>query len=307
MPRVARKKSSESIYHIMARSISEIDLFQCDEDKYYYISLVKRYVEKFKCSVYSYCMMSNHMHLFIDPKGTDISLFMLSLNTAYVSYYNRKYKRIGHLFQGRFASILVDSDLYAMTLSAYIHNNSKDIEGYSGKEYTYQYSSYGFYLGIRNDEFDLIDKGFVLEHFSKDPEKAAKKYLEFVSMMKDTGIWNKVDKEIIEAYVGNEYKSQKTTIKRDNNPSVMLQRIVAALGNCKDSGDLKNKYSRQSSKFRAFVTYVLRILCGFSYKQICEFVGNISSSGVTNLTNIGFKLSYQDELYRKVFEVVQYS
>jgi hypothetical protein len=252
-------------------------------------------------------MMDNHMHLFINTKGADISKFMLSLNTAYVTYFNKKYTRHGHLFQGRFASTLVEDDLYAMTLSAYIHNNSKDIEGFSGKEFDYPYSSYGFYLGIKNDEFDLIDKGFILEHFSNDPKIASEKYLEFVAMMKNTGIWNKVDKEIIEAYSGNEYKSEKVTIARDRKPSVMMKRIFEAFSNKKNYEDLKNKYSRQNSKFRAFTAYILRISCGFSYKNICEFIGDLSSSSVTRLTNEGFKLINQDEIYKNIFNAVVYS
>ena len=84
MPRAARKKSDESMYHIMCRSISEVNLFQCDEDKDYYLSLLKRYIKKYHCRIYAYCLMGNHVHIYIDPCGFDISSFMRSLNCAYV-------------------------------------------------------------------------------------------------------------------------------------------------------------------------------------------------------------------------------
>ncbi|MDH7565318.1 MAG: transposase, partial [Clostridiales bacterium] len=138
MPRAARKKSGGSMYHVMSRSISEIDLFRCDEDKAYYLTLLKRYTEKYYCKIYAYCLMNSHVHLYINPCGFDISSFMLSLNTAYVTYYNRRYQRHGHLFQGRFASTIVDNDTYSLTLSAYIHNNAKDLPDYAGKEELYR-------------------------------------------------------------------------------------------------------------------------------------------------------------------------
>ena len=301
MPRVARRKSSESMYHVMCRSISEIDLYQSDDDKEYYISLIKKYTDKYKCSVYAYCMMSNHMHLFINPHGFDISTFMHCLNNAYVRYFNRKYERHGHLFQGRFASTIVDSDLYAFTLSAYIHNNSKDISGFAGKEHTYKYSSYGIYLGIARDIYDLVDKKFIMDQFSINSQKAVEKYREFVATMKDTGVWNKVDSDIVEAYVKNEYRDEKKVIARDLEPKELIGKLIDVFDGEIEEGDIRNKFNRKSAKYRAFVAYVIRILCGYSYKGICEFIGNISMSGVTNLSNKGFYLTKQDRRFKEAF------
>jgi REP element-mobilizing transposase RayT len=84
MPRKAREKYPGAIFHIMCRSISELMLFRDNEDKNYYLRLLKRYKEKYKCSIYAYCIMNNHLHLHLDPKGFDVSKFMHSTNTAYV-------------------------------------------------------------------------------------------------------------------------------------------------------------------------------------------------------------------------------
>jgi REP element-mobilizing transposase RayT len=67
MPRSARKKASEALYHIMSRSISEVDLFARDEDKHYYLSLLRRYCGKYHASIYAYCIMDNHVHLYLNP------------------------------------------------------------------------------------------------------------------------------------------------------------------------------------------------------------------------------------------------
>ena len=303
MPRAAREKSSESIYHVMSRSISEVDLFQCDEDKDYYLTLIKRYKAKHKCSIYAFCLMDNHTHLFINPKGFDISTFMHCLNSAYVSYFNRKYKRHGYLFQGRFVSTIVDSDTYAVSLSAYIHNNPKDIEGYNDREHLYPYSSYGIYLGIRKDLNYIVDKEFILEQFSLMPEKAISLYHKFTTDMRDTGVWNKIDKDIVTAYVKNEYRSEKKFIVRDLQPDVLVKRILDALGN-ENSESIKNKYGRKSSNIRAFITYTMRILCGYKFRQVCEYIGNMTMSGITKLSMKGFYLTTREDRYRKAFETI---
>ena len=170
MPRKARQKHELAIYHIMSRSSSEVLLFRENEDKDYYLTLLKRYADKYKASVYAYCLMDNHVHIHLDPKGYDVSKFMHSLNTAYVRYYNSKYNRHGHLFQERFQSRILDSDRYNLAVSAYVHNNPKDIPDYSGREEDYPYSSYGIYLGKRKDTYNIIDKSFIMELFHAKDE-----------------------------------------------------------------------------------------------------------------------------------------
>jgi putative transposase len=300
MPRAAREKSEECMYHIMSRSISEIDLFQCDEDKSKYLMLLKRYIDKCHCKVYAYCLMDNHVHFYIDPQGYDISTLMRALNSAYVAYFNRRYQRHGHLFQGRFASTIVDNDTYSLTLSAYIHNNAKDLPGYAGKEETYPYSSYGIYTGVRKDSLEIIDKDFLLEHFSKNRNTAQQKIRAFTESMRDTGIMKEVDSKITSAYTENTYKSEKRHITRYNVTEELIIRISELLGE-KHEEILRAKHNREANNYRAFAAYIMRTLCGFTYKKICEYIGNMSMSGVTALTNKGFQLLREQGLYQNAF------
>ena len=225
MARTARKKSSECVYHIMSRSISEVDLYQCDEDKDYYLSLLKRYKDKYRCKIYAYALMDNHVHIYIDPCQFDISSFMHSLNTAYVKYFNKKYQRHGHLYQGRFASSIVDNYTYSLTLSAYIHNNPKDIPGYSGREEEYKYSSYGIYTGYREDTEGIVETDFILSHFDTDKDLARKKYKAFTEALKETGIMKEVDDNILNAYRENTYDSGKSFIIRNRKPVELIDKM----------------------------------------------------------------------------------
>lgn len=300
VPRTARKKSRESMYHIMSRSISEINLFQCDEDKAYYLSLLKRYLDKYQCKIYAYCIMTNHVHIFINPNGFDISTFMLCLNTAYVTYYNRRYNRHGHLFQGRYASKIVYNDTYSITLSAYIHNNIKDLPEHAGREELYRYSSYGIYTGCRKDTEAIVDTEFLLLLFSSDRNKAQQKYRVFTESMRETGIMKELDDGIMRAYIENEYRSEKHQVVRQGAADELIRRIGDVLGE-RLPERLRTKYSRETSEIRAFTTYVMRTLCGYTYKRICEYVGNMSMSGISRLSNEGFKLLKGHMRYSNAF------
>ena len=302
MSRKAREKSSKSMYHVICRSISEVNLFEYDDDKDYYLQLLKKYSDKKHCSIYAYCIMSNHVHLFINPKGFDISSFMLSLNTSYAQYFNKKHQRHGHLFQGRFLSKIVKNDIYLLTLSAYIHNNAKDIPGYDGKEEYYKYSSYGIYLGTIKDNLNLVDTGFILNMFSENPGLAATKFRSFVRSLKDTGIMTDMDENVKSKYLINEYKSEKTHITRDLNADDVVRKTVYTLLGKVDADIIRVKNKRNYCKVRAMIVFLLRTYSGFTYKNICQYIGNITLSGVARLYNKGFELFQEDRQYRLVLD-----
>ncbi|SKA97798.1 REP element-mobilizing transposase RayT, partial [Caloramator quimbayensis] len=120
MPRLARQKSYDSIFHVMVKSIVEAPLFKDDDDKVKFMDFVKKAQNQFEFKVYSYCLMDNHAHFIIDANGADISKIMHFINYKYAMYYNKRHERIGHLFHDRFKSLIVDSDRYLFALTAYV-------------------------------------------------------------------------------------------------------------------------------------------------------------------------------------------
>ncbi len=298
MPRKARVKSPEFIYHIMCRSIPEILLFRDSSDKRYYLGLLKRYIDRYKCSIYAYCLMDNHLH---DPKGFDISTFMHSLNSAYVRYYNKKYLRYGPVFQDRFESKVLSTDNYNFAVSAYIHNNPKDIEGYHGKEETYPFSSYGVYLGIRKDYYDIIDMSFLKSLFNiKNRKLFAKRYFEFVSHHRDMENIQLSEAEL-SSNAENEYISGRKIILRTYSPSKVIEFIANKL-NLLNPGSLATKSKQFILQHRAFVAYALRVLCGLSLKQICANMYNITISCCSKLCANGYDILRNNSTYQKIFE-----
>lgn len=302
MPRKAREKHPEAIFHIICRSESELLLFRDHEDNDYYLGLLKRYITKYKCAIYAYCLMDNHLHLQLDPKGFDVSKFMHCLNTAYVRYYNMRYARHGHVFQGRFESRILDTDEYNLAVSAYIHNNAKDIEGYMGKEEEYKYSSYGIYLGMRKDILQLVDSSFIKEQFGSSGEKRfQERYQAFVSHQRDVASLRQLKDKL--SYIENEYISGRRIISRDMTPAQIMSYISGRLMIPGRHAGITSRGSRRVAEYRAFSTYALRVLCGMGYREICGNIYNITISGCSRLSYRGYRLSEDNKtIYPELME-----
>lgn len=179
MPRQARIKGEEAIYHIIQRGNERKSIFRDDDDKWRYLYTLKVKQEKYNFKVYCYCLMDNHVHLLIAANGADVSQFMKSINISYVIYFNRKYKRCGHLFQERFKSEIIDSEQYLLQVSKYIHLNPVKASMVQIPE-EYIWSSYGVFAGLRKDIFNLVYYNEVMGLISNNRNLAIKKYKEFM-------------------------------------------------------------------------------------------------------------------------------
>jgi putative transposase len=306
MPRKARQKDPEAVYHIICRSISEVLLFADNNDKDYYLQLLKRYLEKYSCRLYGYCLMSNHVHLHLDPRGFDISKFMHSLDNAYVWYYNHKYNRHGPLFQDRFVSRILRTDVHNLVVSAYIHNNPRDIKGYSGREEMYEYSSYGVYLGIKSDRYEIVDTDFIKSLFDlPDSASFAERYYEFVKGRRDIAEKGKVYEEDEIPYIfpvspEYEYISGRNIIYR-NKPVDSVISIISDKLQMNQITSLQTKYRHKLTNYRAFTAYVLRVLCNLSYREICRYLYNITITNCSRLCRKGYELIHNDSLHMQIF------
>ena len=139
-----RKRSVSDIYHVMIRGVNKQLIFEDDQDHHVYLKYLH---ENMGASVelLAFCLMGNHVHLLLHADIYDLSRFMQTTNHLYAIYYNRKYDRVGHLFQDRFQSEPINSDGYLIRVICYIHNNPN--KAGIGKMDTYRWSSFREYLG----------------------------------------------------------------------------------------------------------------------------------------------------------------
>ncbi len=167
MPRAAREKSRTGRYHIMLRGINQQQIFEEDEDYQRFIEILKDCKEICGYELYAYCLMGNHIHLLIKEKTEPIEQIVKRIGARFVYWYNVKYQRVGHLFQDRFKSEVVEDQTYFNTVLRYIHQNPKKA-GICEKLEDYPYSSYNEYVSGA----EITDTGFVfaymdIEHFIK--------------------------------------------------------------------------------------------------------------------------------------------
>ncbi|MBU3144165.1 transposase [Clostridium sp. CF012] len=294
MSRKKRSKAADAIFHIMCKSISEVDLFRNSDDKKMYLSLVKKYKNLYNVKIYGYCLMDNHSHLLIDANGADISKVMHGINFSYAMYYNKKYERTGPLFKDRFKSIIVDNDQYLKTVSLYIHNNPTDIGGFKDCPEKYAFSSLGIYIGKRRDHFNIVDYGFVLGFFGDNLDTARKNYYSLVFGCND----EKLKEEIEFKDEKTEYRSGRNVLNRNFTVENIIEFIASKMNTSKIL--LNVKYNRKLVHTKALIIVLVKSLGTFKSSDISSVLGNITQSRISKLSAIGIELISTEEKYKNI-------
>ena len=145
MPRYARQTSGSRVYHIMLRGIDRMSIFLDDDDRKRFLETMDRMKKDGEYELYAYCLMGNHAHLLMKEEKDTIQRCMKRIGVSYVYYYNRKYDRVGHVFQDRFRSENIEDDNYLMAAARYIHNNPVKA-GMVKRAEDYPWSSYHEYI-----------------------------------------------------------------------------------------------------------------------------------------------------------------
>ncbi|WP_346897506.1 transposase [Clostridium sp. UBA7503] len=164
MARKLRIWYTGAIYHVMCRGNRKKDIFLDSEDYQVYLKIIKKVKEELDFDIYSYCLMTNHVHLAIGTKDDDIGNIMKKINMLYSIYFNRKYDLIGHLFQGRYRSELIQEDKYILEVSRYIHLNPLRANMVTNAQ-DYKWSSYSTYLGLSKEK--IINTERILSYFGE--------------------------------------------------------------------------------------------------------------------------------------------
>lgn len=184
MPRKPREYSKIKVYHVILRGINKQQIFLDANDKKEFLLQLQKTKSKYNYSLYAYCLMDNHVHIVIKDNDDKLSKIMQSLEIRYSEYFNKKYNRVGHLFQNRFLSKKVETREYLLVLCRYIHKNPEKA-GISLTE-NYKWSSYLEYV---NQE-KLIDSQMLLSLFSSNTEEAKKLYIQFHNVQEDNYIYD---------------------------------------------------------------------------------------------------------------------
>lgn len=178
MARPLRIDFPGGIYHVTSRGNAKAEIFCDDADRRAFLEVVADSVERFNWLCHAYCLMANHYHLLIETPEGNLSQGMRQINSVYSQRFNRRHGRVGHLFQGRFKSILVDRQAYLLELCRYIVLNPVRA-GIVDDPAKYPWSSYqGTADRRKRPEFLAVD--WLLSQFSSKTLKAEQEYRSFV-------------------------------------------------------------------------------------------------------------------------------
>jgi len=182
MPRTRRLKSETGIYHVILRGNNKQTIFEDDEDNDMFLVTLEQYKKQSGYILLAYCLMGNHLHLLLKTEKEELGQIFQRIGASYVYWYNRKYDRTGHLFQARFKSEVVETDIYLFAVLRYIHQNPLKARMVTRLE-DYAWSSYGEYLGLNTNRY--VDKDFILMLFNEDRNKAVTDFKAFNEIITD--------------------------------------------------------------------------------------------------------------------------
>lgn len=208
---------NQGFYHLFNRGVEKREIFLDDQDYKVFLNMLKYYllpkeeiIKEFnqrssltpedkskwlfliskqnnfygKIELLAYVLMPNHFHFLLRQREERaIEFFMRSLLTKYVGYFNRKYQRVGPLFQGRYKGVLIDKEEYFLHLSRYIHTNPKEILPKEKKLIDYPWSSYPAY--VKNWQVQWLKKDYLLSFFKKTQGFGFDSYQGFVEGYKE--------------------------------------------------------------------------------------------------------------------------
>ena len=123
MARSLRIQYEGAVYHVSSRGNERKEIFKDEIDRKAFLDLLTDSLKTYSVILYCYVLMENHFHFLLETPLANLSEFMRRFNITYTSHYNRRHRRVGHLYQGRYKSILVDKESYLAVLSRYIHLN----------------------------------------------------------------------------------------------------------------------------------------------------------------------------------------
>jgi putative transposase len=219
MARPLRIEFEGAFYHITSRGNEKKAIFRGAEDFTRFLAVISRAHGRYGILVHAYVLMTNHYHLLLETPRPNLTASLHDLNTAYTNYFNRKYSRAGHLFQGRYRCILVEKDAYLLELSRYLHLNPVRA-GIVQRPEDYRWSSYRSYIDTLPFPGWLRTDDILWQLSARKPE-ARRKYGLFVKDGLKGGIQNPLGQVIAGIALGGttfweETRKKIETFKQDD-------------------------------------------------------------------------------------------
>src|SRR5271157_4332301 len=180
-----------AVYHVTSRGNNKNEIFKDDQDREDFLKILYQVNRRYNWLCHAYCLMDNHYHLLIETMDGNLSIGMRQLNGVYTQLFNKRYHRVGHLFQGRFKSVVVQKESHLLEAIRYVMLNPVRAMIVDNPN-QWKWSSYSATAGYKKAHPCLTTKWILLQ-FSAEIKTAEEKYQQFVLEGRELEpLWNEV-------------------------------------------------------------------------------------------------------------------
>ena len=191
MSRPLRIEYAGAVYHITSRGNEKKAVYKDDVDREIFLDTLSRVIKRYNWICHAYCLMNNHYHLIIETPDGNLSMGMRQLNGVYTQAFNKRHKRVGHLFQGRYKAILIQKDSHLLEVCRYVVLNPVRARVVERPE-MWKWSSYQATSG-REKPHSCLTTEWILGQFGTTKRIAVKAYQKFVQAgIRQESIWKAV-------------------------------------------------------------------------------------------------------------------
>ncbi len=312
MGRPIRIEYPGALYHVTSRGNERKKIFREDIDRQKFLEILAEYYDRFGILIHSYVLLDNHYHLILETPFGNLVKIMHGINSRYTGYFNRKYQRVGHLFQGRYGAILVDKDAYLLVLSRYVHLNPIKA-GITDNLEKYSWSSYLGFIHPRK-KVSWMEYDEVLSQFGNNRELCRKKYKEYVYQ----GLKGKEKLKLGARILGSKEFIEKTQdlfkvkaidqeipgrkyLKKQVNPDEILK---AVSGFWKMKEEEVTIRGQRNHTARKIAIYLIKRYCGLSNEEIGKFFGGLHYSAISQASARFTKVMERDKDLSNVIQEI---
>ena len=200
MSRPLRLEIAGGLYHVTSRGDRREDIYHDDADCLAWLAILAQTCERFNWHIHAWCQMSNDYHLIVETVEGNLSAGMRQLNGVYTQNINRRHRRTGHVFQGRYKGILVERDSYLLELSRYVVLNP--VRAAMVKHaHQWKWSSYHATIGAEPRP-EWLQTAWLLGQFGSQRAKQIERYIEFVQQgVRGVDVWQHLKGQV---YLGTD-------------------------------------------------------------------------------------------------------
>mgnify|MGYP001578830216 CR=1 FL=1 len=320
MSRPIRIEYKNAFYHVTSRGNARNNIFRDEFDKNIFFEVIGEAYTRFGFILHAFVLMDNHYHFLIETPQANLSSVMQHINGVYTQAFNRRYKQVGHVLQGRYKSLVVDRDAYYFELVRYIHLNPwrarivKELDNFKHSSHrAIVDKSWAMTTG------KWYDRNRILCEFGKSENEGVIRYREFIEAGKNKdnplshaiggyalGDRNFADwlwKEFIDGE-----SSQKVNAARNLRPKIDAGKIISIVCKKFQIGHKEIFKGRRGkigfNQGRGMALYILNKHTSMTQKEIGELAGEMNSAAVSEAVRLFAKKMAGDSILQKSYEQV---